>query len=126
MKFDKKDCSIRWSQGQGAGGQHRNKTENCCNLTHIPTGVEVREDGRSRRDNLRVAYKELEKLVIAFEAAKIAAAKKEERDYKIHNTETIRTYHYSRQTVKDHRTGKTAPLKKFMDGKIDLKDFSNE
>lgn len=32
----------------------------------------------------------------------------------------IRTYNYQRGTVQDHRTGKTAPLKKIMDGEIEL------
>jgi protein subunit release factor A len=40
-----------------------------------------------------------------------ARDKKAERDERIHNTERVRTYDYSRGVVTDHRTGKIASLK---------------
>lgn len=51
------DLSYRWHSGTGAGGQHRNKTQNCLELTHLPTGISVSADGRSRRDNERDALR---------------------------------------------------------------------
>lgn len=40
-------------------------------------------------------------------------------------TKVIRTYNFKRNEVKDHRSKKTAPLGKFLEGKVDLEDFSN-
>ena len=37
----KKDFKLDWFSGSGAGGQHRNKHQNCLRLTHIPSGITV-------------------------------------------------------------------------------------
>lgn len=56
----KKDFTITWFSGRGAGGQHRNKHQNCCRIKHSDSGVLVTgQDQRSRRDNLRNAFKRL-------------------------------------------------------------------
>ena len=57
------DLEIRWTRGKGPGGTNRNKTENCCNLTHIPTGIQVRADCRDRTQSLREAKKRLAKVL---------------------------------------------------------------
>jgi len=109
--MNKKVFQIRWTRGQGPGGQHRNKTENCCVLTHIATGITVTYDGRSRKESQRNAMKLMEQKLKEHREAKNAAKKKERRDEKIKNEERIRTYDYSRGVVTDHRTGKKASLK---------------
>lgn len=78
-------------------------------------------DGRDQHKNKRAAIKMLEKRVAQAKREARAAEKKADRDHKIHNTETIRTYDFSRGVVKDHRTGKKASLKNILGkGKIDL------
>lgn len=44
VKLDPKDLDIKATRGSGPGGQHRNKTETCISIKHIPTGLMVRCD----------------------------------------------------------------------------------
>lgn len=56
FSLTKKDFELTWFSGSGAGGQHRNKHQNCARLRHIETGVIA--TGQSQRDqqsNLREA-----------------------------------------------------------------------
>lgn len=39
FSITKKDFSIEWFSGSGAGGQHRNKSSNCCRIKHLVSGV---------------------------------------------------------------------------------------
>lgn len=108
-----RDLHIRWKRGRGGGGQHRNKTENCCVLTHVPTGLTVTVDGRSRHQKLkdakrlikdRIAHKQQvdeEKRRERLRLAKIAPG----------GIKRVRTYDYSTGIVIDHRTGKRASIK---------------
>jgi peptide chain release factor 1 len=121
MSIPIQDISFEYTKGKGPGGQHRNKTCSAVRATHIPTGVTAYVDGRDQHKNKRKAIKTLEKRIVQAKQAARAKEKKADRDYKIHNTETIRTYDYSRGIVKDHRTKKTASLKNILDkGKLDL------
>jgi len=38
IHYTKKDFKIDWYSGSGAGGQHRNKHQNCCRIIHIESG----------------------------------------------------------------------------------------
>jgi len=61
FSLTKKDFDVQWFSGTGAGGQHRNKHQNCCRLTHIASGA--RGTGQSNRDrisNQREAFKSLQ------------------------------------------------------------------
>jgi len=117
----KKDLKIEFMRGRGPGGQHRNKTDSACRITHIPTGTSAYCDERKQGTSKRNAMKELENKLANLKSEKVAEKKKEARDYAIHNTKTIRTYDFKKQTVIDHRTGKTARLKEVLfKGRIDL------
>lgn len=51
---------FRWDfyNGQGKGGQNRNKRENCCRCFHDPSGACGKsEDERSQDQNKRLAFK---------------------------------------------------------------------
>lgn len=50
FSLTKKDFEIQWFSGTGAGGQHRNKHQNCCRLYHPASGVRV--TGQSNRDRI--------------------------------------------------------------------------
>lgn len=115
-----KDIEIRWTKGKGPGGQHRNKTENCCVLTHKPTGVTVTVDGRKRSENLRQAHKLLSEALEQRRLDEIAEQRKQRRDEKIKDTTRVRTYDFSRNLVTDHRTGKRASIKNILEkGELD-------
>lgn len=52
-----KDCRWDYYKGSGAGGQKRNKTENCVRCTHKASGaVGKSEEGRSKEQNRRKAF----------------------------------------------------------------------
>lgn len=105
LHLTSKDFKLEWYSGQGAGGQHRNKHQNCCRITHIESGITVNgTESRSRVDNQRTAFAKLAKLVIEW------YRQKEETGPSI-STEVIRTYHAERNEVIDKRTGLRQPYK---------------
>lgn len=56
----RKDLDIQWYSGSGAGGQHRNKHQNCCRIRHIESGAEGSgTESRSRDQNKSSAFKRL-------------------------------------------------------------------
>lgn len=119
--IDPADVRIEYMRGTGAGGQHKNKTDSACRVTHVPTGVQAYSDKRSQKHSLKSAMAELQSRITSLAEDKLAAERKSRRDEAIKPSASIRTYHYCRGTVKDHRTGKTASLKEVMGkGRIDL------
>lgn len=52
----KKDLTVTWFSGTGAGGQHRNKHQNCIRIKHNATGIiKTGQSSRSREANTREA-----------------------------------------------------------------------
>ena len=93
LHFTKKDFEIDWFNGTGCGGQYRNKTANCCRITHIATGLRAQATRqRNRVDNQREAFKRLCQMLIAHYTVK------QDREL---SDETIRNYHACRNEVKD-------------------------
>jgi peptide chain release factor 1 len=121
MEFKKSDCKVETMRGTGPGGQHRNKTDSACRVTHIPTGVTAYCDERSQATSKRKAFKELRDRLKSMKEGQVAAEKKKRRDHAIHNTKTIRTYDFKSGVVKDHRSKKTASVKDILGkGRIEL------
>lgn len=51
------DCDWRFSHGQGAGGQQRNKSLSAVHCTHRASGAHAySQDGRSQKDNKSDAF----------------------------------------------------------------------
>lgn len=100
-----KDLEIVFCRGSGPGGQARNKTNNCCQIKHLPTGTVVRcEAGRSQSENKAQAFRQLcEKLVPIM---KEAAYKEINKDVII-ETARVRSYTQSRDQVVDERLEET-------------------
>ena len=109
----KKDFIVDWFSGQGAGGQHRNKHQNCCRITHRDSGlVAVGQDHRSRVSNQRDAFNRLAKQLVEHYSLNTAPER-------VISEETIRTYHAPRNIVKDHASGHTQEYKTVvLDGDI--------
>lgn len=92
------DFQYDWFSGTGAGGQHRNKHQNCLRLTHIETGITVTaQQHRTRTQNKADAYK-----AMAISLKEHYSPKSIMRD----NEEVIRSYKFVNETsVIDHVTG---------------------
>jgi protein subunit release factor B len=76
------DLVERFTRSRGPGGQHVNKTSTAVQLSHIPSGIEIRaEDERSQLRN-RIAARELLIARIEGLAAEKAAAEQDERERK--------------------------------------------
>lgn len=96
----KKDLEIKYCRGSGAGGQHRNKTSNACQITHIPTGIQVRsEEERMASQNLKTAFNKLAKKLIPL----MKKAAQSHNTEKVENSNRIRTYNEKDQRVIDTR-----------------------
>ena len=91
----KSDLRIEYMRGSGKGGQHRNKRDTACRITHLPTGFAARaEDGKSRAQNQKKAFLRL--------AAKLRPLMVSTQERKV-NTKVVRNYHEPDQRVQDKR-----------------------
>jgi len=105
IHLTKNDFKIEWYSGSGAGGQHRNKHQNCCRITHLDSGFVERGTGsKSRVSNQKEAFIKLANRVVKW----IMENNKEDKDI---NTETIRTYAEYRNIVHDIASGLKLPYK---------------
>ena len=60
FSITKKDLDIQFFSGTGAGGQYRNKHQNCVRLKHIDSGVTVTgQSNRERPANIKEAFHNL-------------------------------------------------------------------
>jgi protein subunit release factor A len=105
LHLTKKDFSLEWFSGQGAGGQHRNKHQNCCRIVHLATGLRATgQNARDRQTNQRTAFETLCKRVIAYYQAM------DDQPPDI-SKEVIRNYHAERNEVLDKASGLRRPYK---------------
>jgi len=108
LHLTKKDFKLEWYSGQGAGGQHRNKHQNCCRITHLESGLVARgTEARDRVTNQRVAFQRLAKEVINWYDPETQI----ERRTSNGATDVIRTYHAVRNEVLDKASGKRLSYK---------------
>lgn len=57
FSVNKKDFDISFYSGTGAGGQHRNKHQNCVRMRHRDSGAAATgQSNKSRQANLREAF----------------------------------------------------------------------
>lgn len=55
-----KDCEWEYFRSGGNGGQHRDKTSNCCRVRHRPSGAHGEcSENRSQRKNKEVAFRRM-------------------------------------------------------------------
>ena len=106
------DLRIDTMKASGAGGQHVNTTDSAVRMTHIPTGLTIsmqndRSQHRNRSEALRLITIKVNDLLEREFNNKIGIDRKGllgggDR------SERIRTYHYVRDSVVDHRSGVSA------------------
>ncbi len=117
------DLKIEWYSGTGAGGQHRNKHQNSCRITHIPTGTLTTAQCRSRQNSYNEARAEIERRIVDQIKIKVDSDISENRRQQVGSGmrgDKIRTYRFQDDRVQDHITGKIASTKKVLQGNFDL------
>jgi peptide chain release factor 1 len=123
IKVSDADLKIEWYSGTGAGGQHRNKHQNSCRITHIPTGIVATAQTRSRQNSLDQAkstiFLMVDNLVKSAYNKDLASNRKEQVGSGMRG-DKIRTYRFQDDVVKDHITNRTASVKKVLAGNFDL------
>lgn len=117
------DLRIEWYSGTGAGGQHRNKHQNSCRITHAPTGCVATSQCRSRENSLAEAMATIQERVNNLVQSKHNNKQAENRKQQVGTGmrgDKIRTYRFQDDVVKDHITNKSASTKKVLQGNFDL------
>jgi peptide chain release factor 1 len=116
------DLRIEWYSGTGAGGQHRNKHQNSCRITHIPSGVVSTAQTRSRQNSLAEAMVKIQQSVDnntrSMYNNSIALDRKTQVGSGMRG-DKIRTYRFQDDRVADHVTGKTASCGNILKGNFD-------
>lgn len=117
------DLKIEWYSGTGAGGQHRNKHQNSCRITHLPSGTIATAQCRSRQNSLEQAMAVIQQRV-DIEANRcynntIASDRKSQVGTGMRG-DKIRTYRFQDDQVQDHISGKRTSVKKVLNGNFDL------
>lgn len=117
------DLRVEWYSGSGAGGQHRNKTQNSCRITHLPSGQVATAQTRSRKNSYALALEAITQRVLSSHAAvqrrEEATSRKEQVGSGMRG-DKIRTYRFQDDMVKDHVSGKSATCKKILEGNFEL------
>ena len=122
-EFNARDFSVQWYSGTGAGGQHRNKHQNSCRITHLETGLVATAQCRSRENSFEEAKTAI--LIRLNEQARSAmhqglASERKEQVGSGERGDKIRTYRFQDNVTKDHRTDRCARTTSVMDGNFRL------
>jgi peptide chain release factor 1 len=117
------DLKIEWYSGTGAGGQHRNKHQNSCRITHIPTGIVSTAQCRSRQNSLAEAMQsiqtQVDNIVQTAYSKELASYRKAQVGTGMRG-DKIRTYRFQDDRVQDHITGRSAKCSAVLRGNFDL------
>ncbi len=122
FEIREEDLRIEWYSGTGAGGQYRNKHQNSCRITHIPTGITAKAECRSRTNSLEQARSALVKTVDQKMQMQYNNTLSEDRRQQVGSGmrgDKIRTYRFQDDSVQDHNTGQTARCSAVLKGNID-------
>lgn len=107
ININSKDLKIEACRSQGPGGQHVNKTESACRLTHVPSNLVVFcQDNRSFIQNKKRAMEILEYKLYKLkcdENQEIVTQAKKSQVSDTARSERIRTYNFPQDRITDHR-----------------------
>lgn len=122
-EIKERDLKYEYMRAGGAGGQHVNKTESACRITHIPTGISVhisesREQHQNKLKALTILKEKLNSIHKNEHNSKIQAERKGQMGSGA-LFEKIRTYNFPDSRVTDHRLGETFyGINKIFEGKM--------
>jgi peptide chain release factor 1 len=111
FKLNERELRIDYMRAQGPGGQHVNKTDSACRITHLPTGISVHmQDDRSQAKNKARAMELIREKLYQMEWEKKEEEQKLKRKGQIGSgdrSDKIRTYNFPQDRITDHRLNKT-------------------
>lgn len=116
------ELKVEWYSGSGAGGQHRNKHQNSCRLTHIPTGIICTAQTRSRESSYRDALVALVSRVQELSTTAYSSARSKLKQTQVgsgQRGDKIRTIRFQDDQATDHRTDKRIKASAYMRGNMD-------
>ena len=123
VRLDPKDLVFKACRGSGAGGQHKNVTDSAVQLTHKPTGIQVRvESERSQHLNKDRALELLRARLQSAESSKAGKERSKKRRSQVGSGmrgDKRRTIRVKDGIVNDHVTGKRWNLKRYLRGDWD-------
>ncbi len=116
VRLDSKDLEFKTCRGSGAGGQHRNVTDSAVQLTHKPSGIQVRvESERSQHLNRERAQELLRARLLASKQSQAGKDRSAQRRSQLGSGmrgDKMFTVSIPRDQVVCHRTGKRCAFKK--------------
>lgn len=122
IDIEDSDFRVQWFSGTGKGGQHRNKHQNSCRVTHEPTGLTESRQGRHREANLTQAMAALRLRIQEQSSMDSALQRSQEKRRQVGSgmrgdkTVTIR---FQDDKAVNHITGKSTSAAKYMKGFMD-------
>lgn len=123
VHLNERDLDFKTCRGSGAGGQHRNTTDSAVQLTHKPTGIQVRvESERSQHQNKETAKALLRARLQQAEDEKRSGNRNAKRRSQVGSGmrgDKRRTIALQRGQVTDHVSGKTVDAKSYLRGAVD-------
>lgn len=121
--ISERDIEWQATRGSGKGGQARNKTSNCVQMKHVPTGIAVRvESERSQLLNRESAFRVLSAKIAETKKNAHAHSRSADRRGQIGTGmrgDKIRTIRLQDDIVVDHQTGKRTSASRYMRGYVD-------
>ena len=125
VKIEDKDLRIDVFRAGGPGGQGVNTTDSAVRITHLPTGIEVKQqDQRSQIQNKAKAMEILRARLLDMRIAEQEADRARMRKTQVgtgDRSAKVRTYNYPQSRVTDHRIGLTVHnLPDIMNGNLDV------
>jgi peptide chain release factor 1 len=124
VKIEDKDLRIDVFRSGGPGGQGVNTTDSAVRITHLPTGIEVKQqDQRSQIQNKAKAMEILRARLLDMRLAEQEAERARMRKTQVgtgDRSAKIRTYNFPQSRVTDHRIGFTTHnLPAVLDGAVE-------